>query len=157
MIEAPGSIKPKIGSIGPLTRKIMTVSTVSMVMTSHLMPNTSLPLVIEPTLDEMDPIAWAASNRDFIESHLLQEGAILFRNFGVKTVSDFEQFMKAVSGELLEYSYGSTPRSQVSGHVYTSTEYPADQDIPLHNEMSYSRNWPSIRWATSRSILSPVL
>lgn len=142
MIEAPGSIKPKIGSIGPLTRKIMRVSTANLVITSHLTSNPSLPLVIEPALGEMDPLAWATSNRDFIESHLLQEGAILFRNFGVKTVSEFEQFMEAVSGKLLDYSYGSTPRSQVSGRVYTSTEYPADQDIPLHNEMSYSRSWP---------------
>jgi alpha-ketoglutarate-dependent taurine dioxygenase len=142
MIEAPGSIKQKIGSIGSLTRKIVSVSTVNLVVTSHLTSNSSLPLVVEPTLGEMDPIAWAAGNRDFIESHLLREGAILFRGFGVRTVSEFEQFMKAVSGELLEYSYGSTPRSQVSGRVYTSTEYPSDQEIPLHNELSYSRSWP---------------
>lgn len=142
MIEAPGSLKPKIGSIGPLTRKIMRVSTANLVITSHLTSNSTLPLLIEPALGEMDPMAWAISNRDFIESHLLQEGAILFRNFGVRTVAEFEQFMEAVSGPLLEYSYGSTPRSQVSGRVYTSTEYPSDQDIPLHNEMSYSRSWP---------------
>jgi alpha-ketoglutarate-dependent taurine dioxygenase len=30
----------------------------------------------------------------------------------------------------------------VSGKIYTSTEYPAAQSIPLHNEMSYSLNWP---------------
>ncbi|HEX6047360.1 MAG TPA: TauD/TfdA family dioxygenase [Pyrinomonadaceae bacterium] len=142
MIEIPGSIKPKIGSIGPLTRKITRVSTANLVITSHLTSNPSLPLVVEPTLNEMDPLAWANSNQDFIESHLLREGGILFRNFGVRTVSEFEQFMEAVAGELLDYSYGSTPRSQVSGRVYTSTEYPPDQDIPLHNEMSYSRAWP---------------
>src|SRR5262249_32177749 len=26
--------------------------------------------------------------------------------------------------------------------IYTSTEYPADRSIPMHNEMSYSREWP---------------
>lgn len=142
MIEIPGSIKPRVGSIGPLTRKIMRVSSANLVTTSHLTANPSLPLVVEPTLNEMDPMAWVTSNRDFIASHLLKEGGILLRGFRVKTVSEFEQFMEAVSGELLDYSYGSTPRSQVSGRVYTSTEYPSDQDIPLHNEMSYSRNWP---------------
>ncbi len=141
MIEAE-SIKPKIGSIGSLTRKIMRVSTADLVITSHLTPTASLPVVVEPTVSEMDPLAWAGSNRDFIESHLLKEGALLFRNFGIRSVSEFEQFMQAVSGELLEYSYGSTPRTQVSGRVYTSTEYPSDQEIPLHNEMSYSRSWP---------------
>src|SRR5215210_466801 len=120
----------------------MRVSKANLVTTSHLNGNLSLPLVIEPALDEMDPIGWANSNRDFINSHLLAGGAILFRNFGVRTVAEFERFMEAVSGELLEYSYRSTPRSQVSGRVYTSTEYPSDQHIPLHNEMSYSRHWP---------------
>jgi len=60
----------------------------------------------------------------------------------VKTVAEFEQFMKSIAGDLLDYSYRSTPRTQVSGRIYTSTEYPAHQTIPLHNEMSYTRRWP---------------
>jgi len=35
--------------------------------------------------------------------------------------AEFEQFIQAISGELIEYSYRSTPRSQVSGNIYTST------------------------------------
>ncbi|HKG15724.1 MAG TPA: TauD/TfdA family dioxygenase, partial [Pyrinomonadaceae bacterium] len=31
-------------------------------------------------------------------------------------------------------------------NVYTSTEFPADQHIPLHHEMSYSHNWPTKIW-----------
>jgi alpha-ketoglutarate-dependent taurine dioxygenase len=30
--------------------------------------------------------------------------------------------------------------------VYTSTEYPAHQSIPLHNEQAYSRDWPMKIW-----------
>jgi hypothetical protein len=30
----------------------------------------------------------------------------------------------------------------VANKIYTSTEYPADRSIPMHNEMSYSRQWP---------------
>ena len=51
-----------------------------------------------------------------------------------------------MSEKLIEYSYRSTPRSQVNGKIYTLTEYPADQLIPLHNEMAYSRNWPIKIW-----------
>jgi len=140
-MEASGSTKPKLKSTGPLKRKVVSVSKADLVITSHLTSESSLPVVIEPAL-ETHAADWAISNRDFINSHLSREGAILFRGFGVRAVAEFEQFMGAVSGELLEYAYGSTPRSQVSGRVYTSTEYPADQDIPLHNELSYSRNWP---------------
>jgi alpha-ketoglutarate-dependent taurine dioxygenase len=45
---------------------------------------------------------------------------------------------------LVDYKYRSTPRTRVSGKIYTSTSYPAHQTIPLHNEMSYSRQWPMI-------------
>jgi len=89
---------------------------------------------------------WAGQNADQIESLLLKYGGVLFRGFGLKAVSDFELLIKTLSGELLEYSYSSTPRSQVDGRIYTSTEYPADQTIVLHNEMSYSRNWPMKIW-----------
>ena len=60
--------------------------------------------------------------------------------------SEFEQFIQGISGELLDYPYRSTPRSQVMGNIYTSTEYPADQFIPLHNEMAYSSSWPMKIW-----------
>src|SRR5215217_4210033 len=59
-------------------------------------------------------------------------------------IGDFEELLTRISGELVDYSYRSTPRTRVSGKIYTSTSYPAHQTIPLHNEMSYSRQWPMI-------------
>src|SRR5262249_52188820 len=47
-----------------------------------------------------------------------------------------------LSGNPLEYRERSSPRSQVSGHIYTSTDHPADQSIFLHNENSYQHTWP---------------
>ena len=37
----------------------------------------------------------------------------------------------------------AAPRTEVANKVFTSTEFAADQPIPLHHEMSYSHNWPS--------------
>jgi alpha-ketoglutarate-dependent taurine dioxygenase len=101
-----------------------------------------LPLLIQPALDGVDLIAWATNNRELIEKYLLKHGGILFRNFPLKRVEDFEQFITGVSGEPLEYHERSSPRSQVSGNIYTSTDYPPDQSIFLHNENSYQQNWP---------------
>jgi alpha-ketoglutarate-dependent taurine dioxygenase len=106
----------------------------------------TLPLVIEPAVGELDLVSWAAKNRKFIEQHLWKCGGILFRGFNVKSVTEFERFIVTISGDLLDYSYRSTPRTQVSGKIYTSTEYPADQAIPLHNEASYSNEWPMKIW-----------
>ncbi|HEY9665499.1 MAG TPA: TauD/TfdA family dioxygenase [Coleofasciculaceae cyanobacterium] len=133
---------PSIKKLGTFKRQVVNISQEDLVKTEYLEPSKLLPLIVEPSINGLNLAAWAENNRPFIETNLLKHGGILFRNFPVNGVSDFENFIKAVSGNLLEYSYRSTPRSHVSGNIYTSTEYPAEQFIPLHNEMSYSRNWP---------------
>lgn len=104
--------------------------------------NSSLPLVVYPAISKVDLILWAENNRDYIEEHLLMHGGLLFRGFGIKTPAEFEGFIKAVCGELLAYKERSSPRTQVSGNIYSSTDYPADHSIFLHNENSYQNNWP---------------
>jgi len=109
---------------------------------SYLRPGSPLPLVVRPSIEGLDLIGWAAANTDFVESYLERNGAILFRGFGLSSVEQFERLIEAVSGPLLDYSYRSTPRHVANGRIYSSTEYPAHQSIPLHNENSYTRNWP---------------
>lgn len=124
-------------------RRAVCVSPQTLVETRLLRDDSLLPLVIEPTVEGLDLIAWAQNNRPLIETHLLKHGGVLFRNFNVGSVEEFERFVRtSCATELLDYSYGSTPRHLISGKIYTSTEYPANQSIPLHNELSYSRHWP---------------
>lgn len=118
----------------------------------YLRPNSPLPLVIRPAARGVNLIEWARANARFIESSLLKHGAILFRGFGLTAASEFEKLIETVSGPLLDYSYRSTPRSVVSGRIYSSTEYPAHQAIPLHNENSYSRSWPMKLWFFSMQV-----
>lgn len=84
--------------------------------------------------------------RQIVECELLNAGGILFRGFAFDGEHDFESFARSFGHELLTYDYASTPRTQLNGRVYTSTEYPAHQVIPLHNEQSYSLNWPMKIW-----------
>ena len=140
------SQKPSIKKLGNVRRKAINLSQEALIKADSLYPGNSLPLVVQPAVEGLDLVTWVESNREFIEINLLKYGGILFRNFNVKSVAEFEQFIRAISGELLEYTYRSTPRNQVSGNIYTSTEYPADRSIPLHNEMAYSRNWPMKIW-----------
>jgi acyl carrier protein/alpha-ketoglutarate-dependent taurine dioxygenase len=121
------------------------VSTEQLVRTSTLSPSQPLPLVVEPTAD-VDLLSWLKTNQEFVEKQLYASGGILFRNFSIASVNYFESLARSVSDELLEYTERSTPRRQVSGKVYTSTEYPADQQIVLHNENSYSHLWPMKIW-----------
>ena len=134
--------RANLKTLMPAKRRVITLSEDSLITTGSLRPGASLPLVIQPAVKDVSLLSWAGNNREFIEQQLLTCGAILFRNFNVRTVAEFEQFISAISGQLLEYTYRSTPRTQISGGIYTSTEYPANESIPLHNEMSYASNWP---------------
>src|SRR6185436_9828617 len=111
-------------------------STSQQVTLSYLRPGSPLPLVVRPAIKGVDLVKWVTLNPGFVDSYLLRNGAILFRGFGLTAVEDFERMIEAISGPLLDYSYRSTPRHLVSGKIYSSTEYPAHQVIPLHNENS---------------------
>ena len=136
------SIKPPVNAPGVVKRKAIHLSSDALISERLLNPDRSLPLLIEPAIQGVSLPNWATNNRDFIGQRLQRHGGILFRGFNLNTVDEFELLLRSLAGELLEYSYRSTPRTQVSGRIYTSTEYPAHQTIPLHNEMSYTRNWP---------------
>ncbi len=141
------STAPGLGKMGAVKRKTVSVSTERLIVMEPLRPGVSLPLVISPAYPGVDIIEWAQRNPESIDMWLLKHGAILFRDWRMNSVDEFERFAAAVAGEdLMDYSYRSTPRSAVSGKIFTSTEYPADQSIPLHNEMAYSRVWPMKIW-----------
>src|SRR2546426_11164486 len=131
---------------------IDTGTSLQQITVSYLRPDSPLPLVVRPAVDGVNLVEWAAANTGFIDGYLLRNGAILFRDFGLSAVGEFERLIEVVSGPLLDYSYRSTPRTVVSGRIYSSTEYPAHQSIPLHNENSYSRSWPMKLWFFSMRV-----
>lgn len=112
---------------------------------SHL-TGAALPLVLQYTgggrgfLEARDAIAHV------LRRELTTAGAILLRGFGVTSPAEFEGVVQSTGESLVHYEFGSTPRSLVEGRVYTSTEYPAHQAIPLHNEQAYTREWPLEIW-----------
>jgi alpha-ketoglutarate-dependent taurine dioxygenase len=124
------------------TPKTIGASRGGLVRTSILPPGEGLPLLITPSADELDLAPWIEANRERVEGLLLKHGALLFRRFDVSTPAEFRRIAIAFSGELLNYDEPSSPRSQIGENIYTSTEYPPDQWIQLHNEMSYTSTWP---------------
>ncbi|HEY6802397.1 MAG TPA: TauD/TfdA family dioxygenase [Pyrinomonadaceae bacterium] len=141
-VEESASLK-KFRSVG---RKPLNLSQASLVRTSFLDPEQQFPLVMEPEVEALNLVAWAREARPLIEQQLLKHGGILFRGFKVDGVEGFEQFARAISPDLLDYRERAAPRFEVGNSIFTSTEYPADQHIPLHHEMSYSHNWPMKIW-----------
>ncbi|WP_151634009.1 TauD/TfdA family dioxygenase [Noviherbaspirillum aerium] len=105
-----------------------------------------LPVLIRPALAGESLLAALPRLRADIESILATIGGVLLRGFTVPAVEDFRAFAAGFGHPLLSYEFGSTPRIEMGGGVYTSTEYPAHQAIPLHNEQAYTREWPMKIW-----------
>ncbi|MBW4500877.1 MAG: amino acid adenylation domain-containing protein [Scytonema hyalinum WJT4-NPBG1] len=134
--------RQKFISIAP---KTVSLSQTELIKTGYLRVGETFPLVIHPNVDEIDFLAWAKNNREFIETQLFQHGAILFRGFNVGSVSLFESFAQAICPELFG-EYGDLPRAGLGGKVYGSTPYPSDKAILFHNESSHLHQFPLKIW-----------
>ncbi|GAA1311442.1 TauD/TfdA family dioxygenase [Saccharothrix xinjiangensis] len=103
--------------------------------------------------EELDPTGLGAEPTprgliDFLASDngldelLVRHKALVFRGFGV-TSAELPEVMDLLLPNRLAYVHGNSPRTKVGDNVYTSTEYPPEYTISMHNEMSYAHQWPS--------------
>jgi alpha-ketoglutarate-dependent taurine dioxygenase len=100
-----------------------------------------LPLTIEPTGgDSLEAAAAAARDK------LVEHGALLFRGWGLESLADFQAFRR----DLLRWRTAvrlcrrCLPARRIGEQgLYSSTEYPPEMTLSLHNELSYADVWPS--------------
>lgn len=113
------------------------------VIEKPLNAETRMPLLIQ----SLDPNGSAVEFIGRSRAHVLQMlgdcGALVFRGFNVREAKDFAAFIDSLQIPPMTYMYRSTPRTSVGSGLYTATEYPADREIPLHNENAYQRTWPN--------------
>ncbi|GAA3849212.1 TauD/TfdA family dioxygenase [Saccharothrix violaceirubra] len=77
-----------------------------------------------------------------LDERLVAEKALVFRGFGV-TEDTIAGVMDRLLPNRLAYVHGNSPRTKVGSNIYTSTEYPPEFTISMHNELSYAHSWPS--------------
>lgn len=104
--------------------------------------NTVLPFVVEADGSGIGVIERISGERQKLRGLLAEHGALLLRGFDIGGVDGFDKVVRALSGAPLTYAERSSPRSTIKGQVYTSTDYPPDEEIFLHNENSYQAVWP---------------
>lgn len=90
-------------------------------------------------LDQLD----AAEVRALLET----VGVILFRDFGTD-LDTFRRFSDRMSRDLVSYAGGATVRSIIGGDptMMTAREKGHTFPIPLHSEMSYASDRPTLIW-----------
>ncbi|MEH2128463.1 amino acid adenylation domain-containing protein [Nostoc sp.] len=140
--ERKAAKRQKFMSIAP---KAVSLIADQLIKTDYLQAGQNFPLVIQPNTTELDLLSWVENNREYIETELLKHGAILFRGFNIRSVSEFENFAQTICPNLFA-EYGDLPRTGEGGKVYGSTPYPPDKAILFHNESSHLHQWPLKIW-----------
>jgi len=105
-------------------------------------PGWEFPVCIRRQRHDISLTQWICDNHDLVASELSHRGAILFRDFNVTTVDEFDGAARAVHPTLVEYSEASTPRPEYKSKIYVSTQYPKYHEIQAHSELSYTNAWP---------------
>ena len=126
-------------------RKAVNLPQGNLITTRLFSPDQSLPLVIEPAINDLNLSEWAKGNRELLEARLLQHGALLFRNFNVPSATEFRKFAAVVCSEVAVFTANIYPtRKGEIASLRTGATYPNSKKIRWHNEDSFDNfHWPS--------------
>jgi alpha-ketoglutarate-dependent taurine dioxygenase len=110
---------------------------------THPSATAALPTAVEPSGDASLAalLRHAEEERERIDRVLLRSGALLFRGWRLDGLEAFSAFVTAFSGTQQRFGYagGASPRKGLGGKgLYSSTEYPPEMWLGLHNELSYA-------------------
>ncbi len=100
----------------------------------------TLPLLITSN-QEVSLSHLISENKKELEAKLRQHGSIVFKDFGVKSILQFEQIAEMLCDKLY-IKYGDLPPSNGSKKIYGVTPYPANMTIHFHNEASHTSEFP---------------
>lgn len=89
-------------------------------------------------------VAWLNAHRADIQAELHRSGAVLLRGLPVSDAATFAAARDALIQRRAGYKEKATPRTDFGEGVFSSTDLPAVQPIRLHNENSYTLDFPGV-------------
>jgi len=136
----------KLASRRVTSRKASAISSNKLVQESRLFEGDNYGLLITPAVPDISLKNWTRENQKYIDEKLLKHGAILFRGFDVYGDKEFVEYVRDSRYNLVEYVERSSPRKSIANNVFTSTLYPDDETIALHNENTASISFALKVW-----------
>lgn len=101
-------------------------------------------LRVAPMRDITDAVQWMVDTLPAIRAELLHSGCLLIRGLPVASTADFATIRDILLAQPAGYREKATPRSDYGHGVFSSTDLPATQPIRLHNENSYTLEFPGL-------------
>lgn len=101
------------------------------------------PPVIRAVPDVDGPAGWLRARLLEIEEVVDRCGAVLVRGLGVRDRRTATEASRALLGELYAEREPFAPRTRHPGGLYSATDWPPDQPMCMHHELSYAREVPA--------------
>lgn len=103
------------------------------------------PMVCAPPVRDVEgAIRWLSGKLAAIRAELLRSGCLFVRGLPIATTEDFAAVRDLLMPQPAGYKEKATPRSDFGHGVFSSTDLPAIQPIRLHNENSYTLEFPGM-------------
>ncbi|GAB1327004.1 non-ribosomal peptide synthetase [Streptomyces sennicomposti] len=89
-----------------------------------------------------DPAAWAAERVGRLRATVAEHGALLVRGLGLADPDTVGRVGRALLHEVMTEREGFALRRRLADGVHSSSEWPVDQPMCMHHELSYAREVP---------------
>ncbi|MBQ1076204.1 TauD/TfdA family dioxygenase [Micromonospora sp. C31] len=100
-------------------------------------------IIVTPPIEGIDAaVEWVTAHRQAVRAELLRCGAVMVRGLPVADTTDFARVRDVLMPQRTGYREKATPRTDFGEGVFSSTDLPAVQPIRLHNENSYTLDFP---------------
>ncbi|OKK04791.1 peptide synthetase [Streptomyces sp. CB03234] len=133
---APGTAPAASASPAPRPGRAVTAAPFDVSRTE------AAPAVLLVPGDAGDPLSWATEHRARLRATVAEHGAVLVRGLGVTDADTAGAFGRVLLDEVMEEREGFAVRKRLAPGVYSSSEWPVDQPMCMHHELSYAREVP---------------
>jgi alpha-ketoglutarate-dependent taurine dioxygenase len=89
-----------------------------------------------------DAPGWAAEHRGALRAAVAEHGAVLVRGLGLRDAAQVGAVFGRLADDLMGEVEAFAPRQALPGGVHTATKWPANQQMCLHQELSYTLEFP---------------
>ncbi|WP_406330777.1 TauD/TfdA family dioxygenase [Streptomyces sp. NBC_00203] len=91
-----------------------------------------------------DAPGWAAEHRDALRAVVAEQGCVLIRGLGLHDVAGTSAVFERLSTGLMTEREAFAPRRTYADGVYSSAQWPPNQPMCMHHELSYTLEFPGL-------------
>jgi alpha-ketoglutarate-dependent taurine dioxygenase len=118
----------------------MTSLSQTTVLNADLQPRKPPMLRVEAT---GDAARWVAEHRSALRGAFTEHGSLLVRGLGLSDAAEAETVFRQL-GSLMTEREAFAPRRRYAEAVYSSSQWPPNQPMCMHHELSYALTVPSL-------------